>query len=199
MPNETSGLRPLIRNYYALVDAGDTSAALEMFADDAKLTFANNEPVYGRAAAKATFQHVLDVIDAQAHDVLNTWEADEPDGNRSIVFEFRIRFDLKSGRTISKGGCGVAIVNPEGKFVEQRLYGDLSEVFAGRARQALCASAAGPPAPRRNARRIAEARPAVRSSLAIATASSSATPLKRSGIQVGAPASWRPFTPVAST
>src|SRR5882724_7828997 len=48
-------------------------------------------------------------------------------------------------------------------------------------------------------RLTAPARRAVPWYFARPTASSSATPLKRSGIQIGAPASWRPFTPVART
>jgi ketosteroid isomerase-like protein len=131
VPTETSRLRPLIEDYYALIDGGDVSKACAMLTDDAKVTFANHEPVYGPAAAEAAFQRVLDFTTAVKHDVLTMWEAAEPDGKQSVVFELRIRYDLKSGKTISNPGIAVAIVNPEGKFVEQRLYGDLNNVFAG--------------------------------------------------------------------
>ena len=52
---------------------------------------------------------------------------------------------------------------------------------------------------RRRIRATAALRRAVRWYFDMPTASSSAAPLKRSGIHTGAPASWRPFTPTART
>ena len=52
---------------------------------------------------------------------------------------------------------------------------------------------------RRRIRATAALRRAVRWYFDMPTASSSATPLKRSGIHTGAPASWRPLTPTART
>jgi hypothetical protein len=48
-------------------------------------------------------------------------------------------------------------------------------------------------------RATAALRRAVRWYFDMPTATSSATPLKRSGIQTGAPASWSPLTPTART
>jgi ketosteroid isomerase-like protein len=127
----TKTARPLVDKYYALIDDGHLSEASTMYTDDVKLTFANAEPVYGRAAAEAAIQHVLDRTTGIKHDVVTFWDEEGPDGTRVAVFEIRITYYLKSGNVINNPGCVVAIVNEDDQFTEQRLYGDLNNVFAG--------------------------------------------------------------------
>ena len=131
MTPASSSLRPLIEKYYALIDGGKLHEACQMFTEDAKLTFANAEPVYGREAAESSIQYVLDHTTGVKHAVLDVWDDDGPDGTRSAAFELRIVYNLKSGNVVDNPGCAVAIANPQGQFVEQRLYGDLNNVFSG--------------------------------------------------------------------
>jgi ketosteroid isomerase-like protein len=127
----TNSVRPLVERYYALIDDGHLAQAGTMYTDDVKLTFANAEPVHGRAAAEAAIQHVLDQTTGIKHDVVTFWDEEGPDGTSVAFFEIRITYYLKSGEVINNPGCVVAIVNDDDKFTEQRLYGDLNNVFAG--------------------------------------------------------------------
>lgn len=131
MTTLTKSARPLVEKYYALIDGGNLSEAMAMFTDDAKLTFANADPVYGSPAAEASIQRVLDQTTRIKHDVVAFWDQEGPDTTSVALFEIRITYHLKSGAVINNPGCVVAIVNEDGKFVEQRLYGDLNNVFAG--------------------------------------------------------------------
>lgn len=130
MSTLTNSVRPLVDDYYALIDGGNLAEASAMYADDVKLTFANAEPVYGPAAAAAAIERVLDQTTKIRHDVVTFWDESDGDGTSVAVFEIRITYHLKSGTVVSNPGCVVAIVNEDGKFTEQRLYGDLNNVFA---------------------------------------------------------------------
>jgi len=130
----TTSTRLLVEQYYALIDGNDLSAACELMTDDIKLTFANAAPVYGRAAAQSSIQYVLDFCSKIKHDVVSFFEADNGDGTRTAFFEIRIKYDLKDGRVVDIPGAVVAVVNADGRFTEQRLYGDLTDVFAGGSR-----------------------------------------------------------------
>jgi ketosteroid isomerase-like protein len=131
MTTLTRSVRPLVENYYALIDDGHLGEASTMYTEDVKLTFANAEPVHGRTAAQAAIQRVLDRTTRIKHDVVTFWEEDGPDGTSIALFEIRITYHLKSGQVINNPGCVVAIVNKDDQFTEQRLYGDLNNVFAG--------------------------------------------------------------------
>lgn len=131
MTTATKSLRGLVEDYYSLIDGGNLAEAFEMFTEDAKLTFANAQPVYGRAAAEAAIQHVLDRTTAIKHELVTYWDEDGSAETQVAFFEIRIIYNLHSGQVINNPGCVVAIANKEGKFIEQRLYGDLSNVFSG--------------------------------------------------------------------
>lgn len=128
-------LKPMLEQYFALIDGGKLSEACEMFTDDAKLTFANAEPVYGADAAQKAIQMVLDQTSSIKHEIVSFWDVDEEGygqekGGQTAVFELRIVYNLTSGKAVRNPGVSVAVVR-DGKFIEQRLYGDLNNVFAG--------------------------------------------------------------------
>lgn len=127
----TSSSRQLVERYYALIDGGELSEAADLMTGDVRLTFANAEPVQGSAAAEASIQYVLDQTSEIKHELLHLWEWDNGDDTRTVVFEIRITYWLKSGEVLSIPGAVVTTVNSDNKFTEQRLYGDLNEVFAG--------------------------------------------------------------------
>ena len=131
MTTLTTSIRPIVEKYYALIDGGRLAEAGALYTDDVKLTFANADPVYGRAAAEASIQHVLDQTTVIKHDIVTFWDEQASDGASVAFFEIRITYHLKSGRVITNPGCVVAVVDDDGRFTEQRLYGDLSNVFAG--------------------------------------------------------------------
>ena len=127
----TGSARQLVERYYALIDGGKLGEAAGLMIDDVRLTFANAEPVQGTAAAEASIQYVLDQTSEIKHEVLHLWESDNGDGTRAVVFEIRITYWLRSGKVLSIPGAVFSTVDADNRFTEQRLYGDLNEVFAG--------------------------------------------------------------------
>jgi hypothetical protein len=128
----TPSTQRLVEQYYALIDGNNLSEACDLMTEDIKLTFANAAPVYGRAAAESSIRYVLDFCSKIEHDVVSFFEVDNWDGTHTAFFEIRIKYDLKDGRVVDIPGAVVAIVNADGRFTEQRLYGDLNEVFVRR-------------------------------------------------------------------
>ncbi|GGM17243.1 MULTISPECIES: nuclear transport factor 2 family protein [Micromonospora] len=125
----TTPARRLVEEYYALIDGGNLPAACELMTEDVKLTFANAEPVHGRAAAEASIKYVLDHCDRITHRVVTFFETGDADGARTAFYEIRITYVLKNGKVLDNPGAVVATVDAQGRFTEQRLYGDLNEVF----------------------------------------------------------------------
>ncbi|NKY37483.1 nuclear transport factor 2 family protein [Nocardia speluncae] len=125
-------VRKLAEKYYELIDSGRLAEAAALMTDDVKLTFANAEPVTGRDAATASIQYVLDQTTKIEHKVVH-WIEPHPatDGTTEVMFEIRIHYWLKSGKELDIPGAVYATVNADNMITEQRLYGDLTEVFAG--------------------------------------------------------------------
>lgn len=124
-----TSMRPLVEQYYNSVDGGKVDDALKLMTEDVKFTFANAAPVEGQQAVGAALQQLLDFCRRIKHDVVTFFEQDNLDGTRTALWEFQCRFDLKSGKVVDTPGAAVAIFGPDGKFIEQRIYGDLNEVF----------------------------------------------------------------------
>lgn len=122
--------RSVVENYYALIDSGRLGEAVAMMTDDVKLTFANSAPVSGREAAQASLRVVLDRCDEILHTVVTWFERPGADGGTDVMAEIRIRYGLKNGREVELPGCVFAAIDASGAFTEQRLYGDLTPVFA---------------------------------------------------------------------
>jgi hypothetical protein len=132
MTTATDTLRPVLEGYFALMDGGHLDQAVaKNFAEDAKVTFANADPVYGKAAIEASIGQVIDQTTSIKHDIPTFWEEPGPGENRTALYELTITYNLKTGKTLVLPGMSLAIFNPAGKIIEQRLYGDLNEVFAG--------------------------------------------------------------------
>ncbi|WP_286901126.1 nuclear transport factor 2 family protein [Thermocrispum sp.] len=122
--------RSLVEKYYELIDNGHVDDAMELTTEDIKFKFANAAPAVGRSATRAGIDRVLDQCNKIKHDVLTFFDIPRGDGLRDVIFELRITYDLKNGKHVSIPGCAVTTVNSDGRFVEQRLYGDLTDVFA---------------------------------------------------------------------
>lgn len=114
-----------IRRYYELADELDWDAVMEYWAPDGILRFANFEPCNGRAEIRATFDDLINSWAEERHTLLNIW--DLPDG--VVVFELGVAFVRHDGVAVDVVGAAVCRVDGE-RFLEQRIYVDLSPVFA---------------------------------------------------------------------
>jgi hypothetical protein len=126
MSISTEGNRAVVERYYALMDSGRLHEACGMFVDDVKLTFGNAEPIYGPNAAEAAIQFVIDLTSKIQHEVVGFWEFPNPDGTTTAIFELSITYTLKDGPVITNPGLALGILDLDGRFVEQRLYGGLN-------------------------------------------------------------------------
>ncbi|MGW5386085.1 nuclear transport factor 2 family protein [Nocardia sp. NPDC003963] len=126
-----ASVRQAVEDYYEHIDSGRLADAVQLMTDDVKLTFANAEPVSGREAASASIQFVLDQCTKIRHSVFH-WMEPQPagDGGSEVTFEIRIHYWLKSGKELDIPGAVYASFDSDNQCTEQRLYGDLTEVFA---------------------------------------------------------------------
>ncbi|MET8798507.1 nuclear transport factor 2 family protein [Nocardia sp. NPDC004568] len=126
-----TSVRKAVEEYYEHIDSGRLADAVQLMTDDVKLTFANAEPVVGREAAAASIQYVLDQTTAIRHTIFHWMEPQiAADGTAEVTFEIRIHYWLKSGKELDIPGAVYASFDADTQCTEQRLYGDLSEVFA---------------------------------------------------------------------
>ncbi|MFD2416466.1 nuclear transport factor 2 family protein [Amycolatopsis pigmentata] len=116
---------PWIRRYYELCGAKDIDRAMEFWAPEGVLRFANFEPVVGREAIHSVLGGIVDNWVKETHTLLNLWEL--PGG--LVVFEMDVAFDRHDGSHVVVPGAAVCQVEGE-RFLEQRIYVDMSPVFA---------------------------------------------------------------------
>lgn len=140
MTTAVTSVRELGEHYYRLVDTLDPDRLAEacaLMTEDVRLTFANAPSVTGREAAAQSIQVVLDRCTGIEHTVTSLIEAVRADGSIDFALELRIHYDLKNGGTVVIPGSVFGTVRqvdtedgPALRFTEQRLYGDLTDVFA---------------------------------------------------------------------
>lgn len=126
-----TGSRTIAEEYYELIDSGQVHESTRFLSDDIKFTFANAEPVYGKQAVEDSIGLVLAQCTAIKHTIVSFFEQPGDDGMTHVSFELRIRYDLTNGTVLELPGAGFATLDAEGRFIEERLYGDLNPVFAG--------------------------------------------------------------------
>lgn len=112
--------------YYALVDAGRMEESSKFFAEDARLRFANNDPVVGRGRILGVLAALVDSLDGISHDLKGVWE--EEDG--VLVYEVDVTYARRDGGAVTCPGAVFCKVEGE-TFLEQRIYVDITPVFAG--------------------------------------------------------------------
>lgn len=116
---------PWIKRYYELCGAKDIDRAMEFWAPDGVLRFANHEPVIGREAIHSVLSGIVHNWVKETHTLLNLWEL--PGG--LVVFEMDVAFDRHDGEHVVVPGASLCQIDGE-RFLEQRIYVDMSPVFA---------------------------------------------------------------------
>ncbi|WP_040790425.1 nuclear transport factor 2 family protein [Nocardia paucivorans] len=140
MTTAITSVQELSEHYYELIDTLEPdrlAQACALMTEDVRLTFANAPTVTGREAAAGSIQVVLDRCTGIKHTVLSRLESPRADGTIDFALEIRIHYNLKNGRTVDIPGSVFGTVRevdtangPQLRFTEQRLYGDLTDVFA---------------------------------------------------------------------
>jgi steroid delta-isomerase len=96
-PGTRKYLEQVVRRYYALVDAGDYAAAVQLFAPDAVYCRPGYEPMRGRHQLRSFYEHIR-VIESGKHELTTIVAAD---GVVAVAGTFRGR--LRNGRLVRQG------------------------------------------------------------------------------------------------
>lgn len=113
-----------IKRYYELCGAKDIDGAMEYWAPEGIVRFANEEPLVGREVIRSTFKELVGMWAKETHTVLDLWEL--PEG--LVIFELGVTFLRLDGAEVSVRGATISRVDGE-RFVEQRTYVDMAPVF----------------------------------------------------------------------
>lgn len=130
MTGTSSDTAAWIRRYYDACET-DIDRAVEYWAPDGVLRFANMEPLHGREAIRAAFKRMVAMWDEEIHTMLDLWEL--PGG--VVIFEMDVAFRMFDGTRLGVRGAAVCHVENE-QFLDQSIYVDLSEVWAAAERSA---------------------------------------------------------------
>ena len=120
-----AGTTAWIAHYYELCGAKDIDGAMEFWAPEGELRFANAEPVIGREAIRATFKGFVGMWAKETHTLRELWEL--PGG--VVVFELNVEFRMHDGSEVAVVGAAINRVGGE-RFLEQRTYVDMGPVWA---------------------------------------------------------------------
>ena len=131
MTGTRAGSAAWIARYYEHCGAKEIDAAMESWAPDGELWFANEEPLIGREAIRSTFKGFVDLWAKETHTLLDLWET--PGG--VVIFELDLAFRMHDGTELGVRGAAVNRVTGE-RFLEQRTYVDMSPVWAAVQRSA---------------------------------------------------------------
>lgn len=113
-----------LHRYYELCET-DIDGAMEFWAPEGQLRFANIEPLIGREAIRSSFKEWVSLWDTETHTIVDLWEL--PGG--VLIFELGVAFRMHDGQEFSVRGAAITRVE-DGKFLEQRIYVDLGPVWA---------------------------------------------------------------------
>ncbi len=115
-----------LQEYYRHIDAMETDAYMSMFAEDARMIFANGDPLEGRDAIRQALTGLLGSVDGIRHILHNAWQVEDD----LVGFECDVVYNRKDGKEVTiRGGC-FFVLPQDGLCREQRIYVDTSPVFA---------------------------------------------------------------------
>jgi ketosteroid isomerase-like protein len=115
-----------LRDYYRHIDAMDTDAYMAMFAEDARMIFANADPLEGRDAIREALTGLLGSVDGIRHVLHDAWQLEDD----LVAFECDVVYDRKDGKQVTiRGGC-FFVLGEDGLCREQRITVDTTPVFA---------------------------------------------------------------------
>lgn len=118
-----------IRRYYDLCET-DIEGAMDFWAPEGVVKFANFEAKVGKEAILATFKEWIAMWETETHTLVNLWE--EPGG--VVIFELDVAFGMHDGTKIAVRGMAYNRIEG-GLLHDQRVYVDLGLVWAAAAAQ----------------------------------------------------------------
>ena len=114
---------PYTSRFRIVDDQGERPA---MFAEDARMVFANADPLEGRDAIREALTGLLGSVDGIRHVLHTAWQVEDD----LVAFECDVIYTRKDGKEVAvRGGC-FFVFGEDGLCREQRITVDTSPVFA---------------------------------------------------------------------
>lgn len=128
---------------YTDVDRKDMDAVAPWFADDVVMTMGNSEPIVGRDNVVGSLRQFQSILAGLAHTFLAVIEQGDV-----AMLETKTRFDLHSGGCVELKGVTI-IERAGGLITAQRMYVDMTPLWAAQASAETPSPPADGPAARR--------------------------------------------------
>jgi ketosteroid isomerase-like protein len=122
--------RAVLMDVFAAMDVGDLDGLVRHLTDDVTTRFGNTAEIYGKAAFRALFNEVGQVVCGMRHDVLDLWHVVE-DFDVWVV-RLNVSYRLLDGRCVILPCCNVFRMRGD-LICEYRVYMDIGPVLDGAA------------------------------------------------------------------
>ncbi|MDT7710385.1 MAG: hypothetical protein QOG20_5992 [Pseudonocardiales bacterium] len=115
-----------LRDYYRAIDAVETDTFMAMFTEDARMVFANADPIEGRDGIREALTGLRASVGGWRHILYGTWQLEDD----LIAFECEVVYTRLDGKEVTvRAGCFFAFA-ADGRCREQRIHVDTTPVFA---------------------------------------------------------------------
>jgi ketosteroid isomerase-like protein len=114
-----------IEEVFRIVDAMDAAGFADLFSDDGTATFANAEPMAGRAAIRAGIGGFFGSIAGLRHRIVRTWQV-----RADTVAETVVTYRRLDGREVSVPAVSIWHTTPDGRIDDYRIFVDLAPLYA---------------------------------------------------------------------
>jgi len=118
---------PWYETFYGAMEAKDIDAVCGMCTEDTRVQFANHETVTGRDAVKEVMLHFWGTIERMHHGFTHVLESGD-----QAVLEADVTYTRLDGSSVVIKS-GTVIRRQDGLIADQRIYVDLTPLFAGAA------------------------------------------------------------------
>jgi ketosteroid isomerase-like protein len=118
---------PWYEEFYGAMEAKDIDTVCGMCTEDTRVQFANHEPVSGRHAVREVMLHFWGSIERMHHGFTHVLESGD-----QATLEADVTYTRLDGSLVVIKS-GTVIRRQDGLIADQRIYVDLSPLFAGSA------------------------------------------------------------------
>jgi hypothetical protein len=109
----------------ARIDGMDANESVKLFAESAKLTFGNAEPMVGRNAIQTGIEAIYTSIAALRHRILQEWSVD-----RDTIVEMAVTYGRHDGIQVTIPAVTIWRVRDDGLITDYRVFIDQQPVYA---------------------------------------------------------------------
>lgn len=117
--------RPLTRNVFATLDAGDVVTLASLFAEDGRLVFGNDQSLVGVDAIRTGTRAFLATIAGLHHTIVKEWNVGD-----DTVAELKVSYDRTDGQQVTIPCVTIFHTNAAGKIDDYRVYFDVAPIYA---------------------------------------------------------------------